>query len=120
MFDWFKKRQNKAQLNLLFQNSAASMSLAGHFDLMGQTEYADRMRAFEEQNRRIASTDPVTPEDQRVLLDMSLELSQLFDMSEATDPLAKVRELMTQPPPKLSFDEKFKPLQGWKEYYKSW
>ena len=109
MFGWLKKRQLNEQKKLLFQNGmASSSSLRSYFEAKGDQERVARLKEFENENRRIAravSDDEVaSPEDTRKLLDMNRELRRLFDQTA-------MRHVG-------SFDDSYKPILGWNEYYK--
>lgn len=108
MFSWLRNKQLKEQKKLLYQNSSAAKVLAGVLSAAGDAENGFRMLAYEERNRRIASSvgddELVSPSDLKNILDMNRELrswhQQALRMSR-------------------SFDETYRPLQGWDSYYGS-
>jgi hypothetical protein len=120
MFGWFKKKRRHEKIKLVFQNGSAATKLASLYDVTRNPAEADRMRAFEDENRRIALAPEITASDERALLDMNMELRRLFIVAEATGPEARVRQAMGVPVIQRDFDDVHKPIEGWEEYYKTW
>lgn len=123
MFAWLRRKQINEQKKLLFQNhAAASGGMAAYFQQIGDTATLDLLAAIQKENRRVALTfdgsAAVSPEDLRLLVKMNDELRLLFHEAETKGGEGRLRALMGQPAKRPDFDARYKPLLGWKRYYK--
>lgn len=105
MFGWLKKKQKNELRKLFYQNLLAADFLIVFFAVTGEVATVVRLRKFQDDTRRIASSSdgrPVSHDDLHALLAINWELRRLHEGTADWK----------------SFDQAFQPLENWDAYYK--
>lgn len=109
MFGWLKKRQLNEQKKLLFQNEMASEIMArGYFAQKQDSNVVAMLENIQAETLRISSladaSSLVPAEETSRLLEMNKSLRKIYDSTA----MCHVS----------GFDDAYRPLLGWDEYYK--
>jgi hypothetical protein len=124
MFRWIKQTQSNEIKKLLYQNSSASEFFCGYADMKGDLIAKRKLIEMKEQNQRVAllfyKQEKIPSEDLRALLTINAYLREYFDQNDPETSLYKKMMQLCGKQIKTrahTFDEKFEPILGWKEYY---
>lgn len=102
MFDFIKRRILKEHMKLVAQNYSALQYLSAFLPLAASQQYSEVLRDV---NRTWRPGERLSDDTLRLMLKVNKELRRAYDASPARAFGMK------------SFDDEFKPLLGWKDYY---
>ena len=116
MFGWYKNRLRNERLKLLYQNFAACEYCLDLFEANGDNRLALSFKASIDQCYNIQRKQDTGTNASTFLLELNRHLRKIYDQQKnrslgATMAALIQRESKYSSVP--SFDERFKPLQGW-------
>jgi hypothetical protein len=108
MFGWIKKAQINEQRKLVFQNRHAIPALKAYFESSNARELLPLLDGYEEETHRVSllamEQGILSPADLKVLFEINGELRKFYMQTS----LRFIK----------AFDENYRPILGWKAFYK--